>query len=150
MSLEERIREWKQGLYRFRHLEEGTITELEDHLRSEIKAMMDDGSSEDEAFNKSTEKIGLPDDINQAEKEILSPGYGSWSMFRSLIFSFTRMSLRQFRKYKLTTSINLVGLTAAFTVALFIGLFIHDELSFERHHPDAEQIIPLGLHVYPG
>ena len=51
---------------------------------------------------------------------------------------------RQFKKNRLTSGINLIGLTTAFCAILFIGLFIHDELSFEQHHPDADKIYRLS------
>lgn len=41
---------------------------------------------------------------------------------------------RNFRKNKLYTSINLMGLTAGMVVAILIGLWVWDELSWDKYH----------------
>ena len=47
---------------------------------------------------------------------------------------------RNLRRYRMYTAINVGGLAAAFAVAIFVGLYIHSELTWDRFHVKGEQI----------
>lgn len=57
-------------------------------------------------------------------------------MFKTYINTF----LRKFRKEKLFSLLNLGGLTVGLTTVLLIGLYIQDELSFDRFHAKSKEI----------
>ncbi|MEX2131923.1 MAG: ABC transporter permease [Pseudohongiellaceae bacterium] len=57
-----------------------------------------------------------------------------------------KFALRSLGKYKLYSLVNLLGLTLGLTAALVLGLFVYDELSFDRYHSQADQIHQLILH----
>ncbi len=140
MSLNKKITKWKKGLHRHSYLEDGVIEELEDHLRSEIDVLLENGYNEEDAFQKAVLKIGDPSDLARQEKI----SRATKQMLPGLLKSFIRVAGRNFRKNKLTSSINLIGITTAFTALLFIGLFINDELSYEKHHPHIDDIYRLA------
>lgn len=50
------------------------------------------------------------------------------------------LSLRQMMRKKLSTSINLLGLALGMMVSFYMGLYVLDELSYDRFHSDAEQL----------
>ena len=47
---------------------------------------------------------------------------------------------RNLRRYRMYTAINVGGLAAAFAVTIFVGLYIHSELTWDRFHAKGEQI----------
>ena len=47
---------------------------------------------------------------------------------------------RNLRRYRMYTAINVGGLAAAFVVAIFVGLYIHRALTWDRFHAKGEQI----------
>jgi ABC-type antimicrobial peptide transport system permease subunit len=53
---------------------------------------------------------------------------------------------RNFRRFKSTFYINLIGLTAGFACALLIFLWIADELSFDKYHQHDERLYQVMYH----
>ncbi len=51
--------------------------------------------------------------------------------------------LRTVRKNKLDFFINLVGLSVAMVIFIFISLYVENEVTFDNYHPDAERIFRL-------
>lgn len=60
----------------------------------------------------------------------------SFDMFKN----YFSVMLRVFNKEKLYSTINILGLALGFTSCLMIYLFIRDELSYDKFHPDADRI----------
>jgi putative ABC transport system permease protein len=60
--------------------------------------------------------------------------------------NYFKISVRQLVKNKVLTGINLVGLTLGFTCFLLLALYIHDELSFDLFHRDADRIVRVLQH----
>ncbi len=50
-----------------------------------------------------------------------------------------RFALRSLAKYRMYTLVNLFGLTLGLTAFLVIALYIVDELSYDRYHPNADR-----------
>ena len=57
-------------------------------------------------------------------------------MFKNLL----KISFRNILKDRIYSLINLIGLTAGITSSLFLGLFVADELSFDRFHEKKEDV----------
>src|SRR5579859_1271193 len=49
-------------------------------------------------------------------------------------------ALRNLRKNKAHSFINITGLSVGMTVALLIGLWIDDEINFDKYHPNYDHI----------
>ncbi|MEQ9424930.1 MAG: FtsX-like permease family protein [Cyclobacteriaceae bacterium] len=141
MTLENRMKKWKNSLYNHQHLEEGAIAELEDHLRENISILMEKGLDEKDAFEQSVKNLGNLPEIADEEQ---SAQYSKPTFVTALLKSFLKVGTRQFRRNRLTSGINMLGLTTAFCASLFIGLFVYDELSFEKRHPDWDKIYRLS------
>ena len=67
-------------------------------------------------------------------------------MFKNYITT----GIRNILKHKFYSLINILGLTIAITSALFIVLYIVDEMSYEDFHEDAENIYRIGLKAQLG
>jgi len=63
--------------------------------------------------------------------------------------NYLKIALRNIRKYKLFTFLNVAGLVIAFTSAIFIALYVFDELNFDRFHEHAEQIYRVSQKIDP-
>ncbi|MGD8777470.1 MAG: ABC transporter permease [Ignavibacteria bacterium] len=57
-------------------------------------------------------------------------------MFRNYLM----LTLRNLKKHKVITFINIAGLVIAFTSCIFIALFVFDELSYDGFHKNTDQI----------
>ena len=56
-------------------------------------------------------------------------------------------ALRNFTRHKLYSFINIAGLTVGLTCAIFIILFVRDELSYDKWIPGTENLYRVGSHV---
>ncbi len=56
-----------------------------------------------------------------------------------------KITLRNVRKHSLYSLINILGLTVALTGAIFLLLYITDELSYDRHHQYANRIYRVAM-----
>jgi ABC-type antimicrobial peptide transport system permease subunit len=57
-----------------------------------------------------------------------------------MIRNYLRVAFRNLRKNKIYSFINIIGLSAGMAVAMLIGLWVVDELRFDRYHPNYDQI----------
>jgi len=63
-----------------------------------------------------------------------------------MIKNYLKIALRNLAKNKVYSFINIAGLATGMAVAMLIGLWIHDELSFDRHHANYDQIAQIMQH----
>ena len=61
-----------------------------------------------------------------------------WSMF--MFFTHLKISIRNLKRQKLFSFINIFGLAAGIASSIFILLWIQDELNFDRFHEKTDQI----------
>jgi putative ABC transport system permease protein len=55
--------------------------------------------------------------------------------------NYFKTALRNLRKNKLYSLINIFGLTTGFAACLLIGVYIHHEMSYDKFHANAERIV---------
>jgi len=67
-----------------------------------------------------------------------------------MLTSYFKTTLRSFRKHKVYAVINFAGLTVGLACCLLIWLYVAHELSFDRHHPEAERSCRLFGAFRPG
>ena len=61
-----------------------------------------------------------------------------------MILNYFKIAFRNLVKNKTYTFINIGGLAVGMAVAMLIGLWIYDELSFDKYHKNYEKIAQLG------
>jgi len=59
--------------------------------------------------------------------------------------NYFKVAIRNIRKHKFFSFINIVGLAIGLTACLLIGLYISDELSYDKFHKDVANIYRIGL-----
>ncbi len=67
-----------------------------------------------------------------------------------MIQNLITVALRNLKKYRFYTFINVLGLTIGITACLVIFLFIRFELSFDRHNTNADRIVRIDWEVRLG
>ncbi len=65
-----------------------------------------------------------------------------------MLKNILKSSLRALRTRKGFAFINVGGLALGIACFLLIGLYVQDELSYDRHHEKADQIHRMGLHIF--
>ena len=63
-----------------------------------------------------------------------------------MIQNYLKIAWRNLLRNKITSLINIVGLVIGMAVAMMIGLWVQDELTFNIFHKDYKQIVQLYLH----
>lgn len=62
-----------------------------------------------------------------------------------MVKNYLKVALRFMLRQKGFSIINIAGLTIGITCSLLIILYIHDELSYDKIHPDSDRIYRLGV-----
>jgi putative ABC transport system permease protein len=57
-----------------------------------------------------------------------------------MFFNYLKIALRLLSRNKLISAINILGLALALTGSLMIGIFLHDELIYDRYHKNSDNI----------
>ncbi|MBN1940239.1 MAG: ABC transporter permease, partial [Candidatus Aminicenantes bacterium] len=145
-DLEKAIKEWKRGLFRQDALEEVLVADLELQLRDSYEEMKAEGRDEAEAFQAAVARLGDPASIaaeyrkNEAvalnRRRPLRPG----RFFPALGASYLKTSWRKMKRQKGYALINIASLAIGLAGALFIWLWVQDELSFDRFHANASAL----------
>ena len=61
-----------------------------------------------------------------------------------------RISLRNLRKHRLHSALNVIGLAVGLSACLTIAAYVHYEFSYDKHYPDKENIYRIALNrIYP-
>ena len=58
-----------------------------------------------------------------------------------MIKNYLKTALRNLRKNKLYSAINIFGLTVGLAACLLIGVYIHHELSYDKFNVNANRIV---------
>ncbi len=67
-----------------------------------------------------------------------------------MIWTYFKIAIRRLQKSRLYTLINLVGLTVGIASCLLIGLFIINELSYDRFNKNADRIVRMTMQYGEG
>jgi hypothetical protein len=114
-DLEKEIRSWLKTLRRSENLEDSDIAELESHLRDEIDHQIGKGLDEEGAFRAALEKSAPADILRQEYNkaklyERSRPYWHPSRIMPSLIWSYIKISLRNIKRQKGFSLINIAGL----------------------------------------
>lgn len=63
-----------------------------------------------------------------------------------MLKNYLQLALRILQRQKVYSAINIFGLTIGVTASLLIVLYVADEVSYDRFHPDADRIYRVDFH----
>ncbi len=142
-DLEKSIEIWKKAFRKSVTFDDGHLEEMEVHLRDHIEDLIADGSDEKSAFDVALKEFGdIPEHAQQESKNLRpdTPWY-PYMFLRNHIM----MAVRIFTKRPFITLLNTFGLAVGIAGALLIGLYIHDELSFDSMFADSDRIYRINI-----
>src|SRR6266700_3858853 len=64
-----------------------------------------------------------------------------------MFINYLKTTLRNFRKNKFYTSLNIIGLAIGLATGLLIMLYVHDELSYDKYNSKADRIYRINNEV---
>lgn len=147
-DLEKAIAAWRRPYEVHSAFSAEDIEELEGSLRDRIDGLMAKGISEKQAFNMSQQRVGS---FSAAETEYRKVFWGKlerqhrvaevllWRI--SMLRNYVSTALRNLRRQKGHSAINIVGLAAGIAASMLVILFVRHEISFEDHHANAPNCI---------
>ncbi len=146
-DLEKAIASWRRSFRYRRVFFEDDLEELERHLRDHIAWLVEQGASEKDAFHKALLSVG-DHALMEAEyqkvfwaklkhkrrflREMISEG--------AMLKNYFKISLRNLKKHKGYSLINVTGLAVGLAGCILIMLFVLDELRYDQHHDKADRI----------
>ena len=147
-DLEKAIAAWRRTFEHHHSFFKEDVEELERHVRDHVAWLVAQGSTEAEAFHEAVRRVG---DYGSTEAEYRKVFWEKIrhqrGSMRELIWEITmlknylKIALRNLRRYKGYTAINVSGLAVGTACCLLILLFVRDELSYDRHHDNADRIV---------
>jgi putative ABC transport system permease protein len=152
-NLEKSIHAWKKSLQTQDTLEDGTIADLESHLRDTIDALKREGMSNEEAFREAAARVGGPEvlaaecgKVREYRLDLRRP----WRPARfmpALLGNYFKIALRKIRRQKGYSFINIAGLTVGMTCVVLLLLWIQDELRFDKFHEKINDIYLVSARI---
>src|SRR6188474_2336211 len=64
-----------------------------------------------------------------------------------MFINYLKITVRNLRRNKVYSLINITGLSVGMAVAIIIGLWIWDELSFDKYHQNYNRIVMVKQHL---
>ena len=146
-DLEKAIAAWRRPYEVNPAFSTGDVDELEGSLRDRIEALTDTNLSEEQAFRIAIKRVGS---YGSAETEYRKVYWGKvrrerrmkaalgWRL--TMFKNYLTVDLRTLRKQKGYAFINIGGLAVGLACFTIILLYVHDELSYDQFHIDADRI----------
>ena len=143
---ERSIKVWRKTLRKYQSMEDGYVDELENHLCDIIDEMMLQGYSEEEAFKAAVQRIGNSEIISEqyysedTKKKGKRPPWKDHPLIPALMTNYIKIALRNIKRSKGFSFINIVGLSLGIAAFLLISLYINHELSYDKYHSKTDDI----------
>jgi len=150
-DLDAAVADWCRKLRRSEALQDGTIAELEAHVRDEIEDLVGQGKSPEDAFREVTAPVEAPDAIGAEYSKTDFRGFlpvipGRTGGFTPALFlNSIKVSLRKMRRQKWYSLINVSGLAVGMACSILILLWVRNEISYDRFHARAGNIYRLVM-----
>lgn len=150
-DLEKTIAAWRHSLRLNRAFLRDDLDELESHLRDHIEILVARGVDVKDAYRSAAERLGTYGELaseyrkvrfgrSKRKRNLLKASIWNIAMLKN----YLKTALRNFQRHKGFTAINLVGLAVGLAGCLLIGLYVQDELAYDRFHEKGDRIYRLG------
>lgn len=118
--------------------------ELIDHVCSATEKEMATGIRFIDAYHEVLKSFGHTNGLRQTQKETIKSQYiKSKGMFKN----YFKVAVRNLRKNSFYSFINIAGLSIGIAVCLIILLFVSNEMSYDKHFPNADRIYRLHSNI---
>ena len=150
-DLEKAIAAWRHSLRLNRAFLREDLDELESHLRDHVEVLVRQGSDAKDAYYKAVKRLGSYGELTSEYRKVRfgrskrKRNVLKESIWRiAMLKNYLKTTLRNLRRHKGFAAINLIGLAAGLAGCLLIGLYVQDELAYDRLHDKGDRIYRLG------
>lgn len=126
------------------------VDELTAHVLDTVEGLVAEGWSEEAAFHEAMREIGdwastagEYEKVYWAKRRHQGTFVNAIHAELSMYTNYLRIAVRNLRKYKLQSFLNVVGLAIGLACFLVIFLYVRDELSYDRYHTHADNLYRL-------
>ncbi len=123
---------------------DGIQEELVDHVCSAVESKMKNGMRFAESYKEVVEEFGQEPGLLNTQVQVIQSQNKTTSI---MLRNHFMIALRNFRKHSFYTFINILGLAVGIASCVIIVGYVSDELSFDKHHQDAERIYRVDCEV---
>lgn len=149
-NLEQAIVTWRRFLGKERAISPDDADELEIHLRDEVDELIERGRTPERAFQEAVRHLGSYAQLHRDYHNVY------WTKVReerrlteelsiriAMLKNYLTIAQRNLRKRPGFTLINISGLAVGLACCLLIGLYIANELSYDRFHSKLDRMYRL-------
>jgi putative ABC transport system permease protein len=123
---------------------EGFQEEVIDHMCSSVEAEMDKGKRFIDAYHEVLGKFGHTGGLRKTQKQVLLSENKKASI---MLKNYVIIALRNLRKHRFYTLINIAGLAIGIASCLIITLYIGQELAYDKHFKNADRIYRVNSEI---
>ncbi len=123
---------------------DGIQEELIDHICSAVESEMEAGTGFIESYYKVLHRFGHNAGLRKTQKETLQ---SENKTVKIMLKNYVTIAFRNLKKHRFYTFINIFGLAVGIASCLTIVMYINHELSFDRHHTDADRIFRVNCEI---
>ena len=118
--------------------------ELIDHVCSAVEKKMKGGSRFADAYLEVLKSFGRNDGLHDTQTQVIE---SENNKTRIMLKNYLTIAYRNLRKHSFYTLINILGLAVGIASCLIIVAYVTHELSFDRHHQDADRIYRVDCEI---
>ncbi|MFK7846623.1 MAG: ABC transporter permease, partial [Rhodothermales bacterium] len=156
-NLDTAIATWRSLLGRRRVFIGDDLEELEGHLRDHISQLVHQGHSEEEAFQQARAHLGDFTLLEKAYKHVFwrklkhnKQLLGNLFYHISMIKSYLKLAVRNLKKHKGYSAINISGLAVGLACSFFIFIWIQHQLSIDNFHAKGDRLFQVKIDDHGG
>ena len=153
-DLEKALAAWRRTRTYNRAFDAEDLDELERHLRDQVTALVRRGAEEEAAYRQALREMG---GYASVEREYRKVFWRKKSQQRQLgqaltwrwdmLTNYLKIAMRTLRKSPGFTFLNVAGLAVALACCLLIGLYVQDELGYDRHLADVDRMYRMTMTI---
>ena len=148
-DLEKSIQRWLKLFRKYKAFNHGSIREMELHLRDHIDDLLAAGHSEQTAFEMAVKAFGdIKSMANEEYSNLQNPTTSTSFINIAMIRNYLKIALRNFRKQKSFTALNVIGLSIGMATGLLIFQYVKFERSFDSFHSRAKDIYRIQYNAW--
>ena len=156
-DLEKAIASWRHSLKHQRVLFKEDVDELERHVRDHVDALVSAGMGGNDAFQAAMVDLGDYGSVTTEYRKVYWRKIKHrhvvineliWSL--AMLKNYLKISLRNLKRYKINSLINVSGLSVGMACVIVILFYIQHEFSFDRFHENAERIYRITVEEWTG
>ena len=147
-DLEFSIKKWLRQFNKHKAFDDGSVHEMEVHLRDHIDDLKAQGHKEQKAFEMAVLEFGeIPHVAREEFSNIKSKTTFKSLLFTAMLNNYIKSSLRNLVRNPMSSFINVFGLAVGFGVFFILWQYAKSELETDSFHNDADRIVRLA-HTY--